>query len=135
MNKRVVLSLLAALLVSLVQTPSASAAPIDSGTVWSYGGLYVDSYRESHLTYVIVSFKNSQGAAFTGWKDREGVHQCPNVAADQDRARYLRIHRDHPLASQIARTIFSAGLARKSVHVWFEATQGYCYIKGVEVGM
>lgn len=117
---------LGAVLACLVATSSLSATPSDNAVTWSWGGLYVDVYRE--YWEVSVSFKTSQGEPFTRWADRNGTNQCPNDAR-------LRIHPQHPRAEELSRTLFSSGLARKPLHIYFEGINGVCYIKGAAVGM
>jgi hypothetical protein len=129
------LSLSAVIFACLAPTPFVSATPTDSNAVWSWGGLFVHTYRE--VGGVSVVFKDARGVVFTGWKDKHGTYQCPGDPQhpEDERGRTLQIHPEHPRADAIAQAIFSAGLAHKPLHVWFEGVEGVCYIKGVAVGM
>lgn len=126
MFKYALIILSAVFLIQLAPLSSVSAAPTDNVAVWSWGKLYVESYRLFRGVRVI--FKDSAGNRFTNWADRGGTNQCPKNV-------WLRIHSAHPNAEELAKTIYSAGLARKRLHIWFEGDSGICFIKGVKVDM
>jgi hypothetical protein len=118
-SKLVIPALLA---MSLFFANSSSATPTSTNSTWSFGGLFVATYVNYSNGDLGASFENSAGTLFTGWNDQNGVAQCPGAST-------LRMAAAYGAFDQIQKTLLAAALSHKSLHVWFEATSGVCYIK------
>lgn len=115
-------------LLTLALFASASASPTSTYSVWSWNNLFVNTYMAHSSGDIYVTFESSSGTLFTNWNDSNGVNQCPGQPT-------LRLAAAYQAAPEIQKTLLAAGLARKALHVWFEATAGICYIKQVSVTM
>lgn len=122
------LTLPALLVMALVTAGASSASPTSGNATWSWGGLYVRTYVAYNNGDIGASFENSAGTLFTTWNDSNGVNQCPTNST-------LRLAAGYPPAPEIQKLLLAAGLARKPLHVWFEATSGVCYIKQITATM
>jgi hypothetical protein len=112
----------ALLALSLLFAGTSSATPTSSNSTWSWGGLFVSTYVAYNNGDIGASFENSAGTLFTGWNDQNGVAQCPGAST-------LRVAAAYVAMPEIQKTLMAAALSHKSLHVWFEATSGVCYIK------
>lgn len=117
-----------ALLAMTLFTGATSASPTSTGATWSWGGLYVRTYVAYNTGDIGASFENSAGTLFTSWNDSNGVNQCPSQST-------LRLAAAYGAAPEIQKILLAAALAHKPLHVWFEATNGICYIKQVQATM
>lgn len=98
---------------------------------WSYGGLYLKSYR-IHWSTLLLTFEDANGNIFTGW-EKDG-HRCPTQPT-------LVLNTSNPDWLETADTILRAGLAHKPMHVWFWGQteqenadpERHCYLQGVTV--
>jgi hypothetical protein len=124
-NKFVLPALLA---MALFTSSASTASPTTGNATWSWGGLYVATYVAYNSGDIGASFENSAGTLFTAWNDSNGVNQCPGQPT-------LRLASGYVAAPEIQKALLAAALAHKSLHVWFEATSGICYIKQVTVTM
>jgi hypothetical protein len=119
---------LPALFAMMLFVGPSVASPTTGNSTWSFGGLFVASYHAFNNGDVGATFENSAGTQFTGWNDQNGVAQCPGQPT-------LRLAAAYVAAPEIQKALLAAGLARKALHVWFEATDGVCWIKRVTVTM
>lgn len=117
-----------ALLATMLFAGATSASPTSTGATWSWNGLYVNAYVAYGNGDVGASFENSAGTAFTAWNDQNGVAQCPGQPT-------LKLAAGLPGAAEIQKILLAAALSHKSLHVWFEATGGVCYIKQISATM
>jgi hypothetical protein len=119
---------ISAMLVTLpFAAGTSSASPTTPNTTWSWGGLYVNAYVAYSNGDVGASFEKA-GTLFTAWNDPNGVNQCPGQPT-------LRLAPGYVPAPEIQKILLGAALAHKALHVWFEATNGICYIKQVSATM
>jgi hypothetical protein len=124
MSKITMLIVSALLAMSLLAPTPSSATPTDQATTWSFGGLFVGSYTVIQNGDLGVTFKNSAGTLFTTWNNQNGVNQCPGQST-------LQVAAGYPPIAKLERLLLEAAIARKPLHVWFEATGGICYIKAL----
>jgi hypothetical protein len=118
----------ALLAMSLFTAGSTSASPTTGNATWSWSNLFVATYVAYNNGDIGASFENSAGTQFTGWNDQNGVPQCPGQPT-------LRLAAGYVAAPEISKALLAAGLAHKPLHVWFEATNGVCYIKQISATM
>jgi hypothetical protein len=115
-------------LLAMALLTNAGASPTSTDSVWSWSNLFVNTYKAHSSGDIHVSFETSAGTLFTAWNNSNGVNQCPTDST-------LRLASAYQAAPEIQKALLAAGLARKALHVWFEATAGICYIKQVSVTM
>ena len=114
--------------MSLFTAGESSASPTSTFSTWSWGNLYVATYSTLSGGDLAASFENSAGTQFTTWNDQNGVNQCPGQPT-------LRLASGYAPAPEIGKLLLAAALAHKPLHVWFEATNGICYIKQLTATM
>jgi hypothetical protein len=124
LNKLLVPTLLATALF----TGASSASPTSTYATWAWDGLYVRTYVAYNTGDIGASFENSSGTLFTSWNNSSGVNQCPGQPT-------LRLASAYGAAPEIQKILLAAALAHKPLKVWFEATDGICYIKQITATM
>lgn len=129
--KMIVRTAMVAALFAALTASSAEASPTDTAAQWSLSGLYVDTYRPQSTGRVYVEFESSNGTPRSSFPGTG--NQPSNICTA---SRKLQVHPDLPGRDEILKTLLSAGLARKPLHVWYWAdTNGNCYVKNLSLTM